>query len=63
MSDITPNLDLRKKRIQVKISELALNVERMDLRKMELAEEGAKIDENLLATTKAIEALNKELGE
>ena len=63
MADILPNLELRKKRLTVKISELELNLDRMDLRKMELAEEVTKIEENMNATLKAIDDLKKELGE
>lgn len=61
MADITLNLDLRKKRITVRISELKLNLERFDLRKAEIADELVKIEENIQATIKAILDLEKEL--
>jgi hypothetical protein len=60
--DITPNLDLRKKRLVVKVNELKLNLDRMELRKMELADELTKIEENTVATLKAIDELQKEIG-
>ena len=62
MSDIKPNLVLRQKQIQVKISELKLNLERMDLRKMELDDEKSKIDLNIDATNKALDELQIQLG-
>lgn len=62
MSDIKPNLSLRQKQIQVKISELNLNLERMDLRKMELDDERVKIDVNIEATVKALQDLQSQLG-
>ena len=63
MADITPNPELRKKRLKFRILELELNMERMDVRKAEMDEEKAKIDENLTATQKAIDDIKKELGE
>lgn len=60
MVDIAPNIGLRKKQLQIRIAELKLNLERMDLRKMELEEEKRKILENEMATFKAIEELEKE---
>ena len=62
MSDIMPNPDLRRKRLQVRINELKLNIERMELRKLELADELSKIDENIVLTNKAIAESQKELG-
>jgi hypothetical protein len=50
MSDITPNLELNKKRAQVHISEMKLQLERFDLRKLEIQEELRKIEENIKAT-------------
>jgi hypothetical protein len=63
MGDIKPNLTLRKMQIQVKISELNLNLQRMDLRKMELDDEKNKIDVNMDATNKALAELQIQLGE
>lgn len=50
MADIGPNLDLNKKRLSVHVTEMKLQLERLDLRKMEIAEELRKIDENITAT-------------
>jgi hypothetical protein len=61
--DIQPNLELRKMQLTVRISELKLNLQRMDLRKMELKDEEQKINVNIDATNKALIDLNKELGE
>lgn len=63
MSDIKPNLPLRRMQVQVKISELQLNLQRMDLRKMELDDERVKIDLNVEATNKSIQDLQKQLGD
>ena len=51
MTDILPNQDLNKKRLQVHVTEMKLQLERFDLRKMEIAEELRKIDENVKATS------------
>jgi len=50
MADNTPNQDLNKKRLQVHVTEMNLQLERFDLRKMEIQEELRKIDENIKAT-------------
>ena len=50
MADLSPNQDLQKKRLQVHVTEMKLQLERFDLRKMEVAEELRKIDENIKAT-------------
>lgn len=50
MSDLDPNKDLNKKRLQVHVTEMKLQLERLDLRKMEMAEELRKIEENIKAT-------------
>jgi phage-related tail protein len=50
MGDIMPNQDLNKKRLQVHVTEMKLQLERFDLRKMEIQEELRKIDENIKAT-------------
>ena len=62
MSDIVPNLELRKKQIQIRISELKLNLERMDLRKMEMEDERTRIDENIKATNKNLDELKREVN-
>jgi len=50
MSDIDPNLELNRKRLSVYVTERKLQLERLDLRKMEIAEELKKIEENIKAT-------------
>lgn len=50
MSDIAPNLELSRKRLSVHVTEMKLQLERLDLRKLEIAEEFRKIDENIKAT-------------
>lgn len=50
MADILPNQDLNKKRLSVHITEMKLQLERLDLRKMEIAEELRKIEDNIKAT-------------
>lgn len=63
MDNNGPNKLLRKKQLNVRLLELQLNLERMDLRKAELEEEKRKIDANLEATNLAIEEIKKEIGE
>jgi hypothetical protein len=50
MADLGPNLELNKRRLQVHVTEMKLQLERLDLRKMEIAEELRKIEENIKAT-------------
>jgi peptidoglycan hydrolase CwlO-like protein len=50
MSDNMPNLDLGRKRLSVHITEMKLQLERFDLRKMEIQEELRKIEENINST-------------
>lgn len=50
MPDLDPNLELNKKRLSVYVTERKLQIERLDLRKMEIAEELKKIEENIKAT-------------
>lgn len=58
MADIMPNIDINKKRLKVKLIELQTNIERMELRLMELDEEKSKVLDNMEITKKAI----KDLG-
>jgi hypothetical protein len=50
MADIGHSQELNKKRLQVHVTEMKLQLERFDLRKLEVAEELRKIDENIAAT-------------
>jgi len=63
MADIKQNTMLRKMQLQVRVSELNLNLQRMDLRKAELDDEKAKIEVNVEATKKALQDLQIEIGE
>lgn len=56
MADILPNMDLKKKRLLVHISEMELMLERYDLRKLEIQDELRKIEENIQATQADIKA-------
>lgn len=47
MADIMPNLELNKKRLSVHVTEMKLQLERLDLRKLEIADELCKIEENI----------------
>jgi hypothetical protein len=49
MADIMPNQDLAKKRLSVHVTEQKLQLERLDLRKLEIADELRKIEENIKA--------------
>lgn len=61
MSDNDPNKLLNKKRLSVELSSMRLNLERFDLRIMELDEEKIKINENKEATNKRILELETQL--
>jgi phage-related tail protein len=50
MADLGPNQELNRKRLQVHVTEMNLQLERFDLRKMEIQEELRKIEENIKAT-------------
>jgi hypothetical protein len=62
MSDIDPNRHLNQKRLQIELDTMKLNIQRMDLRLMELDEEKKTINENMIATTKHIDELQKRLA-
>lgn len=63
MADLMPNLVLNKKRLQVEVSTMKLNMERFDLRELELAEEQNKLRENKESTLKRIAELEKQIQE
>lgn len=62
MSNIKPNPDLHKRRLQVELCRMRLNIEQSDLRLLELDDERAKIEENKLATLANIAELEKQIG-
>lgn len=63
MGDIMPNAELNKKRLSVHVTEMELQLQRYDLRKLEIKDEITKIEENITATaldiTKTKEAIDK----
>lgn len=63
MSDNDPNKALNKKRMSVELSAMKLNIERMDLRIMELETEKTKINENIDASQKRVVELTMQLQE
>ena len=63
MADIKTNVDLNKKRLSVELSAMRLNLERADLRLMELDDEKARINENKESTAKRIVELQEQLQE
>jgi hypothetical protein len=63
MGDMMPNLPLNKKRLQVEANSMRLNLDRFDLREMELVEEQQKLKENREATLKRIAELEKQIQE
>lgn len=54
MSDNDPNRRLNIKRLQVESGSMVLNIQRMELRLMELDDEKVKIQENMDASNKRI---------
>jgi hypothetical protein len=62
MGDITLNLEVNKKRLSVHITEMKLQIERLDLRKLEIAEELKKIEENIKATNLDIQNTQDQIS-
>jgi hypothetical protein len=54
MSDNEPNKKLNDKRLQIEVSALQLNLQRFELRFMEIDEEKVKLQENIVASNKRI---------
>jgi len=63
MSDNDPNKRLNKKRMEIEMGTLRLNLQRFELRFMEIEEEKVKIQENIDSSNKRIEEIVKTLGE
>lgn len=61
MGDIKPNLNLHSKRLSVHISEMKLQIERLELRKFEIQDELNKIDENIKASLLDIEKTQEQI--
>jgi predicted nucleic acid-binding Zn-ribbon protein len=63
MADKGPNKELNRKRTQIEISSLRLNLERFELRFMEIEDEKIKLQENIDSTNKRLDELKVILGE
>jgi hypothetical protein len=63
MSDHDPNKRLNTKRMQVEVFGLQLNIQRLELRMMEIEDEKVKIAENVEAATKRIAELQNTLNQ
>jgi hypothetical protein len=63
MSDNDPNKKLNLKRLQIEMFGLQLNLQRLELRVMEIDEEKVKIAENTEASNKRIGEIQKILSE
>jgi hypothetical protein len=63
MSDHDPNKKLNSKRLEIEMFGLQLNLKRLELRVMEIEDEKIKISENVIASTKRIDELQKLLME
>lgn len=63
MADLDPNQRLNKKRMEIEVGSLKLNLQRFELRFMEIEEEKIKVQENIDSTNKRIEEIQKVLGE
>lgn len=59
MSDNDPNFKLNRKRMQVEALGLQLNIQRYELRLMEIEDEKAKIAENIDSSLKRISEIEK----
>jgi predicted nucleic acid-binding Zn-ribbon protein len=63
MSDNDPNKKLNSKRLEIEMFGLQLNLKRLELRVMEIEDEKAKISENVAASNKRIEDIQRLLTE
>jgi hypothetical protein len=63
MSDNDPNKKLNDKRLQIEVGTLQLNLQRFELRFMEIDAEKIKLQENIDATNKRIAEIQKVLTE
>lgn len=61
MADIAPNTELSRRRLKLKKSEMSLQIERLEFRKLEILDETSKLDANIAATRVAIEEIDSEL--
>lgn len=63
MVDNDPNKKLNTKRMQIELGSLQLNLQRFELRFMEIDEEKIKLQENIDSTNKRIVEIQKILSE
>jgi hypothetical protein len=63
VSDNDPNKKLNLKRLQIEMFGLQLNLQRLELRVMEIDDEKVKISENVEASNKRIAEIQKILSE
>jgi hypothetical protein len=61
MAERTPNYDLERAQIELQIAEMDLSMRRMHVRKLQLDDERARIDENEAATVKHKAELRTQL--
>lgn len=62
MSDNDPNKKLNDKRLQIEMGTLQLNLQRFELRLMEMDVEKTKLQENIESSTKRIAEIKELLG-
>lgn len=62
MPNIQNNPDLHKKRLKIELLQMKTNMERMDLRLLELEDEKKAVEENKVATIKQIADLEAQIG-
>ena len=63
MADLEPNKRLNRKRMEIEVGSLQLNLQRFELRFMEIEEEKVKLQENIDSTNKRIDEIRHILGE
>lgn len=63
MSDNDPNKGLNDKRLKVESVNMLLNIQRLELRLMEIEVEKVKVQENMDASNKRILEIKKLLGD
>jgi hypothetical protein len=63
MSDNDPNKKINNKRLQIEADTMRLNIQRFELRFLEIETEKEKLQENIVASTKRIEEIQKVLIE
>lgn len=62
MSDVTPNYDLEKQRLELEKAQLLLNVQSQQFRIAQTEDEVLRINDNITATQKAITDLDQQIN-